>query len=182
LVEEYQTQDYGTLIFVNPPKVSMAPMAKMIGFLQKYSPWTPYTFPDIPAAMKGLITYKKVTVSDEETRNKLLLRNKYKWSREMFSVGLKPQKVRKAKAKNLVAEGVSKEFGYGQNALPHWAPALRRIARDYGVILRKRKNKDMLSNPKNSAWKTPQERNYKELSYNEVLQYKAFMTQLARKL
>ena len=169
-------KESGTFTYINPSATALVRMGEVAKFLQLYSPWTPTTCPEIPTKLRLWVTFKKVTPQEEETRDREINSKKLYIRRELVRLGLRPGK--NAQAKNLVAEGATKEFGFGVQAKPHWKPALTKLENELGRVWKVPKYMNMLGDIRSRMWKNRPTWEYAELREAEVTQLEPFIKKL----
>lgn len=179
-LQEEPSREEGTLIFVNSPTTNTSKSTKTLVTLQKFSPWTKTTLPELSVSFNGFLVYRKVSVQQEQARERQLRKVFYAIRKELFAVGLRPPKPTEKIAKSLLAEGLIKEFSFGQDGKPHWRPALRKLSRSYSTLLINKSSRGMMYNPKNKSWKKDRKWSYRDLPNATVLKYEDFMNKIGR--
>jgi hypothetical protein len=124
------------------PRRRMAKTHPGVAVLEKYSPWTAEALPFTPKRNEARLVVRKVTPKEVEQVRKDRRRDKSKWQRELARAGVRlklsdKRNRQQTAVPDIAFEGLRLEFGMGgQNAKPHWRPALRQIAGGMQGILK----------------------------------------------
>lgn len=150
-----------TAIYVKPRAGGRAPAAVYV--LSKWGPWTVDTIPFIPERNVCLVEYRKVPQSfvvSVAARNRA---QKRLWQHTLGQVGKKPSSAKLTAmppkvgaVPDFALDAMRMEFGLnGVRAMPHWAPALRNLARGGLRAISREEHLLRLLDGADQSWRLP---------------------------